>query len=252
MTDLLEGLNEAQIEAVTETIDQPSLVLAGAGSGKTGVLTKRVAHLMLNKGVSPSNIMVVTFTTKAAKEMKARIAKLVGNKEAAKVTMGTFHSTALGILRKHGRYIGLKSRFTIYDTDDQKQIIRQACAMHGLPTDANSIRGYISRISDAKNKLLTPTGFRNQITARPQGMHQDLDVAKVYETYQQILEKNNAVDFDDLIMKTVHLLEKNPDVKKYYNDRYEYVSIDEYQDSNPAQYRMMMNIVGKNNIFVVG
>lgn len=252
MTDLLEGLNDAQKEAVTETLNQPSLVLAGAGSGKTGVMTKRTAHLVLDKGVSPSSIMVVTFTTKAAKEMKSRVVKLIGQKEGAKVTMGTFHSTALGILRKHGKYIGLKSRFTIYDTDDQKQIVRQACSMYGFPTDAASIRGYLARISDAKNNLLTPTGFRNQITARSQTMQQDLNVAKVYEEYQRILDKNNAVDFDDLIMKTVYLLEKNPEVKKYYNDRYKYVMIDEYQDTNPAQYRMMKNIVGKNNMFVVG
>lgn len=252
MTDLLDGLNEAQIEAVTETLTQPTLVLAGAGSGKTGVLTKRAAHLVLNNNVSPSSIMVVTFTTKAAKEMKQRVANLIGEKEANKLAMGTFHSTALTILRKHGKYIGLKARFTIYDTDDQKQIIRQACALHGYPTDANSIRMYMSRISDAKNKLLTPVGYRNQLTSRPQVMPQDLEVAKVYESYQQLLEKNNAVDFDDLILKTVLLLEKNPDIKKYYNDRYKYVMIDEYQDSNPAQYRMMMNILGKNNIFVVG
>lgn len=252
MSDILDGLNEKQQEAVIDTLDQPTLVLAGAGSGKTGVLTKRGAHLIKNKGVQPGSIMVVTFTTKAAKEMKERVAKLVGGKAANKMAMGTFHSTALSILRKHGRYIGLKPRFTIYDTNDQKDLIRMACGMHGYPTDANSIRGYLGKISDAKNNLLTPAAFRNQVTSQTQPTFQDSSVAKVYESYQQLLDKNNAVDFDDLIMKTVRLLEQNPEVKKYYNDKYEYVMVDEYQDTNPAQYRMIKNITGDNNIFCVG
>jgi DNA helicase II / ATP-dependent DNA helicase PcrA len=252
MSKYFEGLNNRQLIAVRDTLDQPTLVLAGAGSGKTGVLTRRTAYLMGDKGVDPKNIMVVTFTTKAAKEMKERVAKLVGESKTKRITMGTFHSIALQILRKHGKRIGLKQGFGIYDTDDQKQLMRQALAEHGEGTDANNVRAFLGKISDAKNKLITPNGYQQEIQKKIQQDPRDATVHRVYESYQNLLDKNNAVDFDDLIMKATQLLEKSAITRKYYQDRYEYVSVDEYQDTNPAQYKMIKLISGNNNLFVVG
>lgn len=252
MSKILEGLNDRQKQAVTESLDQPTLVLAGAGSGKTGVLTRRTAYLMGEKEVNAKNMMVVTFTVKAAREMKERISQLVGEQKTKQLTMGTFHSIALRILRQHGKRIGLKDKFGIYDTDDQKQLVRQALAEFGQGTDANNVRGFLGQISDLKNKLLTPAKFLEQIQSRPQTDPREMIVYQVYNRYEELLEKNNSVDFDDLIMKTVRLLKKSKQTREYYQNRYEYVMVDEYQDTNPAQYQMIKLITGDNNLFVVG
>lgn len=248
---LLEGLNERQFEAVTTTLDQPTLVIAGAGSGKTGVLTRRAAYIIRER-CGPEHQMIVTFTNKAAKEMKERIVKYAGQQAADKITMGTFHSIAVRILRRHGASIGVHNRFSIFDTDDQKQLMRDALRQHGFNTDAAAVRSFLGKISDLKNNLLTPENFREQMTRQPRHEPGDLITYKVYKTYQELLDKHRALDFDDLIMKTVHLLNVDPDVRKYYQDRYKYVMVDEYQDTNPAQYKMIRLIAGNNNVFVVG
>lgn len=252
MSHTLKGLNDKQKEAVTDSLDRSTLVLAGAGSGKTGVLTRRTAYLMKDKKVDASKLMVVTFTVKAAREMKERIEKLVGEEKTKKLTMGTFHSIALQVLRRYGSRIGLKKGFSIFDTSDQKQLVCQALAEEGMPTDANTVRGYLGAISDKKNKLLTPEKFYQELSKNPNGAAQDTSVYKIYKRYQELLEKHNAVDFDDLIMRTVLLLQKSKETREYYQKRYEYVMVDEYQDTNPAQYEMIKLITGKNNLFCVG
>lgn len=252
MSDILKGLNNRQKIAVTQSLAQPTLVLAGAGSGKTGVLTKRTAYLMGNKGISAKDMMVVTFTVKASKEMKERIESLVGEPAAKQLTMGTFHSIALQILRKHGKRIGLKNRFSIYGTDDQKDLLRTALAEFGKPTDANTVKNFLGLISDKKNNLMTPEGFFNHMSKQPTQNPMDMDVYNVYKKYQELLDKHNGVDFDDLIMKTVLLLRKSQTSRDYYQNRYKYVMVDEFQDTNPAQYEMIKLITGSNNLFAVG
>ena len=243
---IVKGLNPAQKEAVMKTVKTPSLVIAGAGSGKTRVLQKRVAYILAN-GISPQKILTVTFTNKAAGEMKERIAKEVGKKAAKKIMVGTFHSLAVRWLHRYYREAGLKQNWTIFDDDDVTKLYTQVLGDLNMDNSRQSIYAMKSSISNLKNAMISPGKLRKQMTPDQQ------DLLRVYELYQDRLTRNNGVDFDDLIMKMVHLLENDPLVRSKFQKRFKYVMCDEYQDTNECQYRMIKAIVGdKNNIFVVG
>lgn len=243
---ILNGLNPAQKEAVVKTVKNPSLVIAGAGSGKTRVLQKRVAYILAND-IDPRKILTVTFTNKAATEMRERIEKEVGKEPAKKIMIGTFHSLAVRWLHQYHNEAGLKKNWTIYDDEDTNKTLKEILKGYNIDASAQSIRAFKARISNLKNDMILPKDFKNMMEP------QDKDFLKVYTRYQDRMARNNAVDFDDLIMKMVILLESNPDVRKRFQARFRYVMCDEYQDTNECQYRMIKNIVGnRNNIFVVG
>jgi DNA helicase II / ATP-dependent DNA helicase PcrA len=243
---IVKGLNPAQKEAVIKTVKQPSLCIAGAGSGKTRVLQKRIAYILAN-GISPRKILAVTFTNKAAKEMKERIGKEIGDKKARMIMLGTFHSLAVRWLHQYYSEAGLKQNWTIFDDDDTKKLFKQILNDLNLDDSAQSIFAIKSVISNLKNAMVTPAQYRNQMTPDQR------DTLRVYERYQDRLRRNNAVDFDDLIMKMVHVLENDATVRGKFQKRYKYIMVDEYQDTNECQFRMIKAIVGdKNNIFVVG
>lgn len=243
--DILKDLNSDQRDAVLNT-DGPMIILAGAGSGKTRVLTYKVTYLIQEKNIDPSSILMVTFTNKAANEMKERIEKLVGIN--VKPTMGTFHSICSRILRINGKYIGFTERFTIYDTQDSIDAVKEAMSRANISTKDFKPYSVFSQISQAKNQLISDLEYLN--LAR--GYFQE-NVAKIYPFYQRILKENNALDFDDLINKTIELFEKNPDVLKRYQEQFKYVLVDEYQDTNQAQY-VLTKLLSKRhkNICVVG
>ena len=244
--DVLEGLNPAQREAV-ESIDGPLLIIAGPGSGKTRVITHRIAYLVRVCGVSPYSILAMTFTNKAAREMRSRLERLVGGRNDS-LTVGTFHGFCAQLLRRDGHYLGLASNYSIYDVDDQVSTIKQAMAMAELDPKShphNSVRGVISR---AKNLL-----WDSQTLARNADGYFEEACARVYRHYEEMLARNNAVDFDDLLLKAVLLLDGFPEVQKRYQDRYTYLLVDEFQDTNVAQYRLARLLTGgQRNICVVG
>jgi DNA helicase II / ATP-dependent DNA helicase PcrA len=246
MIDLVQGLNPQQAEAVIHE-GSPLLILAGAGSGKTKVLTHRIANFVQNKKISSQQILGVTFTNKAAKEMKERIKKLVG-KDAEFPYLGTFHSISVRILKVEGHHIGLEPTFTIYDSNDQKDIIKEA--MKNLNIDPKSFNpnAVHSAISSAKNDLIFAEEYGHHVS--------DIfteNVAKVYKVYQHLLEERNAVDFDDLIMKTTLLFKMNDEVRNRYIDRFDQILVDEYQDTNKCQYNLIKTLAqDKQNISVVG
>ncbi|MBL0388060.1 DNA helicase PcrA [Tumebacillus sp. ITR2] len=244
---IVKGLNPEQKLAV-ETTEGPLLILAGAGSGKTSVMTRRIAYLMHERGVAPFNILAITFTNKAAKEMNERIQKLVGDK-AEDLWMSTFHSMCVRILRREAERIGYKNSFTILDPDDQVSAIKQSMLDLNLDIkkfDPNQIQW---RISAAKNELQTPDDFAKIAGSRLQ----DIAASQVYRVYQRKLQDCNAMDFDDLIMKTVELFETQPDVLETYQDKFVYIHVDEYQDTNRAQYKMVKLLASKyRNLCVVG
>lgn len=243
---IIKGLNPAQKEAVLKTVKNPSLVIAGAGSGKTRVLQKRVAYILAN-GVSPRKILTVTFTNKAAKEMKERIAKEIGEKQAKSIMIGTFHSLAVRWLHQYYAEAGLKKNWTIFDDDDVNKLYKEILADLNMDNSSQSVYAMKSSISNLKNAMITPGQFRNQMTPDQR------DTLRVYEKYQDKLRRNNGVDFDDLIMKMVQVLENEPLVRAKFQKRFKFVMCDEYQDTNECQYRMIKAIVGAdNNIFVVG
>lgn len=258
MSGILDGLNEPQLIAVRDTLHQSALVLAGAGSGKTRVLTHRIAYL-LEQGISPHSIMAITFTNKAAREMQERIANLIGEENAKKLTMGTFHKICIQMLKRYGDRIGLDKGFTIADPSDQTQAMRQTLAMHHLDTSAQEIRNYLSQVSNLKNKGWTPEQYHRE---GMQGYYpqQELMLYHVYRDYQGLLKKYNMLDFDDLLMYAVKLLQQSKEVREYYQKRFAYIMVDEYQDTNPCQYQLIRLIAGKeqpeketpNNVFVVG
>jgi DNA helicase II / ATP-dependent DNA helicase PcrA len=224
----------------------PMIVLAGAGSGKTRVLTYKVIYLIEEKDVDPGNILMVTFTNKAANEMKERIAKL--SKNQARPTIGTFHSLCARILRIEGKHLGFSSKFSIYDTQDSVDAVKEAMKIANLSTKDFKPYSVLSTISQAKNQLISELEYLN--LAR--GYFQE-NVAKIYPLYQRVLKDNNALDFDDLILKTVELFQKNPDVLKKYQDKFRYILIDEYQDTNQSQYVLTKLLSAKwQNICVVG
>jgi DNA helicase-2/ATP-dependent DNA helicase PcrA len=244
--DLIKGLNPPQSEAVTYT-DGPLLILAGAGSGKTKVLTHRIANFVLNHHISPSRILGVTFTNKAAAEMKERLLNLMGEKIDLPF-LGTFHSICVRILRVDGRHVGLEPSFTIYDPEDQKDIVKEAMKTLNIDLKEFNPNAVHWAISSAKNSLVGPKSYQNLV-----GDFFTENVAKIYPLYQSLLAERNAVDFDDLIMKTIELFTKHEDIKNKYVERFEQVLVDEYQDTNKAQYQLIKILAKpKQNITVVG
>ncbi len=247
MGNIYETLNDMQQMAVFHT-EGPLLILAGAGSGKTRVLTHRIAYLMEEKHVSPYNIMAITFTNKAAAEMRNRVNKIVGF-GAEQVWVSTFHSACVRILRRYIDRIGYSTDFTIYDTDDQKRLMKNVIKDLNLDSKIYKENGMLNKISDFKNKLMA-TG---DVASMARSDFKMLNVSKIYDNYQEALKKNNALDFDDLIMKTVQLFTKCPEVLESYQDRLQYIMVDEYQDTNAAQFAFVKLLAQKHqNLCVVG
>jgi len=243
---LLDGLNKEQREAV-RCIKGPVLVLAGAGSGKTRVLIHRIAYLLANGLTSPDAIMAVTFTNKAAGEMKERLERL-GGIDVSGSWIGTFHSLGARILRREAAHLGMDGHFNIYDADDTLSCIKLVLAELNISTDVVQPKAAAYKISHAKNAFLTPPEFEQTAETRL-----DRLVAQVYHRYQAVLRKNNALDFDDLLMKPVLLFQKTPAVLSYYQEKFEHILVDEYQDTNRAQYLLLKLLAGRHrNLFVVG
>ena len=242
---LLKDLNPQQQKAVLHT-DGPMIILAGAGSGKTRVLTYKVIYLMQEKHILPESILMVTFTNKAANEMKERIEKFLPR--SSKPLIATFHSLCAKILRIDGKYLGLSSRFVIYDTQDQQDVVKQAMEFLGISPKEYKPSAILAMISQAKNELLTP----DQYAEYARGLFQEV-ASLVYRTYQRILKENDALDFDDLIMQTVLLFDKYSEVLEKYQTKFEYILVDEYQDTNKAQYLLTKLLAKKwQNVCVVG
>ena len=247
MQNVLEGLNNKQYEAVINT-EGPCLVIAGAGSGKTKVLTHKIAYLIGEKGVKPWNILAITFTNKAANEMKERIANIVGD-DAKDIWMGTFHSICVRILRKFIDRIGFDSSFIIFDTSDQKTLVKGCMKDLAIDDKLFNDRAVLSEISNVKNEMLEP----DQYMLRANGDFRKEKIATVYELYQKRLKENNAIDFDDIINYAIKILEENPDILEYYSSKFQYVLVDEYQDTNKSQFTLVTMLASKNgNITVVG
>ena len=247
MQEILKGLNDKQYEAVINT-EGPCLVIAGAGSGKTKVLTHKIAYLIGEKGAKPWDILAITFTNKAANEMKERIANLVGD-DAKDIWMGTFHSICVRILRRFIDRIGFDSSFIIFDTSDQRTLVKNCMKDLAIDDKVFNDRSVLSEISNAKNEMLEP----EQYTARSNGDFRKEKIATVYELYQKRLKENNAIDFDDIINYTIKILMENPDILEYYANKFKYVLVDEYQDTNKAQFTLVTLFASKNgNITVVG
>lgn len=242
-----DTLNKPQKEAVFHT-EGPLLILAGAGSGKTRVLTHRIAYLIEEKGVNPWNILAITFTNKAAEEMRQRVDSLVGI-GAESIWVSTFHSMCVRILRRYIDRLGYDNRFTIYDTDDQKTLMKEVCRKTDIDTKRFKERMLLSVISSAKNEMILPEEF--ELNAG--GDFVQLKIAKVYKEYEAQMRANNALDFDDLLVKTVQLLETQPDVRENYQERFRYIMVDEYQDTNTVLFRLVSLLAGKyRNLCVVG
>lgn len=244
---IYDTLNPKQKEAVLHT-DGPLLILAGAGSGKTRVLTHRIAYLIDECGVNPWNIMAITFTNKAAGEMRERVDNLVGF-GAESIWVSTFHSSCVRILRRHIESLGYTTSFSIYDSDDQKTLMRQVFKAMDIDTKQFKERAVLAAISSAKDKLITPEEFLLNAGAD----FREKKTGEIYREYQKQLKKNNALDFDDLIVKTVELFQNNPQVLDYYQERFRYIMVDEYQDTNMAQFKLVSLLASKyRNLCVVG
>lgn len=243
----LETLNPPQREAVQHT-EGPLLILAGAGSGKTRVLTHRIAYLIEEKGVNPWNILAITFTNKAAGEMRDRVDKIVGF-GAESIWVSTFHSTCVRILRRYIDRLGYDNSFTIYDTDDQKTLMKDICKYLQIDTKVIKERNLLSAISSAKNEMITPEEYR----LKAEGDFGRQKIATVYEEYEKQMRANNALDFDDLLLKAVQLFQTQPDVLEYYQERFRYIMVDEYQDTNTVQFQFVSILAAKyRNLCVVG
>ncbi len=247
LTDkLLNGLNPEQQRAV-KTTDGPLLLMAGAGSGKTRVLTHRIAYLMVEKQVNPYNILAITFTNKAAREMKERIYSMMGG-VADEIWVSTFHSMCVRILRRDIDRLGYNRNFTILDTTDQQSVVKTILKEKNLDPKKYDPRAILGAISSAKNELIGPEEF-----AKNAGGHMDQIVADVYEMYQKRLRKNQALDFDDLIMTTIQLFQRVPEVLTFYQRKFQYIHVDEYQDTNRAQYMLVKLLAQRfQNLCVVG
>lgn len=244
---IYDTLNTEQKEAVLHT-EGPLLILAGAGSGKTRVLTHRISYLIEEKGVNPWNILAITFTNKAAGEMRERVDKIVGFGSES-IWVSTFHSMCVRILRRHIDRLGYDTNFTIYDTDDQKTLMKDVCKMLQIDTKVYKERMFLGEISSAKNELVTPEEY--ELNAA--GDYVKGKVAKVYKEYEKQLRDNNALDFDDLLLKTVQLFQTQADVLDYYQERFRYIMVDEYQDTNTVQFQLIRILAGKyKNLCVVG
>ena len=244
---IYDSLNPMQRQAVFHT-EGPLLILAGAGSGKTRVLTHRIAYLIQEKKVNPWNILAITFTNKAAQEMRERVDRIAGFGSDA-IWVSTFHSTCARILRRHIDNLGYDTNFTIYDTDDQKSVIKDVCRRLNVDTKIFKERALLSQISHAKDNLITP----DQMEMDAAGDFNQKKTAMVYREYQAALRKNNALDFDDLIVKTVELFQNCDRVLEYYQERFKYIMVDEYQDTNYAQFKFVSLLASRyENLCVVG
>ena len=244
---IYDSLNPMQRQAVFHT-EGPLLILAGAGSGKTRVLTHRIAYLIQEKEVNPWNILAITFTNKAAQEMRERVDRIAGFGSDA-IWVSTFHSTCARILRRHIANLGYDTNFTIYDTDDQKSVIKDVCRRLNVDTKIFKERALLSQISHAKDNLITP----DQMEMDAAGDFNQKKTAMVYREYQAALRKNNALDFDDLIVKTVELFQNCDRVLEYYQERFKYIMVDEYQDTNYAQFKFVSLLASRyENLCVVG
>ena len=244
-----DSLNAMQQEAVFHT-EGPVLILAGAGSGKTRVLTHRIAYLIEEKGINPWNIMAITFTNKAAQEMRERVDQIVGFGSES-IWVSTFHSSCVRMLRRYIDRLGYDNNFTIYDTDDQKTVIKEICKRLNIDTKQFKERTLMAASSSAKDELVSPAEYKLQASAASGYGAQA--IARVYEAYQKQLRQNNALDFDDLIVKTVELFQSCPDVLDYYQERFRYIMVDEYQDTNTAQFKFVSLLAEKyKNLCVVG
>lgn len=247
MLNLLDDLNPKQREAVNQ-IDGPCLVIAGAGSGKTKVLTYKIAHLIDNCGVKPWNILAITFTNKAANEMKERVQSLIGD-AINDIWLGTFHSICVKILRKFIDRLGYDSSFAIFDTADQKTLVKKCLKELDIDSKIFTEKSIINEISNAKNMMVKPDDY----LLRNKGDYRKVKIGKVYSLYQRKLKENNAVDFDDIINLTIDLLIENDDILEYYSDKFKYILVDEYQDTNKSQFKLVSILAKKNmNIMVVG
>ncbi len=244
---IYDTLNREQKEAVLQT-EGPLLLLAGAGSGKTRVLTHRIAYLIDEMGVNPWNILAITFTNKAAQEMRERVDNIVGF-GADQVWVATFHSTCVRILRRHIDRIGFDNNFTIYDTDDQKVVVKGICKRLDIDTKTHKERTLMNAISSAKDELVDVREYE----IKAMGDYNKQIIARVYREYQETLKKNNALDFDDIIVKTVELFKASPEVLHNYQERFRYIMVDEYQDTNTAQFELIRLLAGGyRNLCVVG
>ena len=247
MKDILEGLNDKQYEAVINT-EGPCLVIAGAGSGKTKVLTHKIAYIIGEQKAYPWDILAITFTNKAANEMKERIAGLIGE-QAKDIWMGTFHSICVKILRRFIDRIGFDTSFIIFDTTDQRTLVKGCLKDLNIDDKLFTDRSVLSEISNAKNEMLEPEQYR----AKANGDFRKEKIADVYELYQKRLKENNAIDFDDIINYTIKILLENEDILEYYTNKFKYVLVDEYQDTNKSQFTLITMFASKNgNITVVG
>ena len=244
---LLAGLNDKQKEAVLSN-NGPILIIAGAGSGKTRVLTHRIAYLIQQRHVNPWNILAITFTNKAANEMKERILSLLGADEGNDVWISTFHALCVRILRKHIDLLGYDRNFTIIDSSAQKTLIKNIIKDLNLDSNQFNARSILSQISNAKNKLQSPEEFLKETVLPYQK-----NVANIFLEYQKRLIKNQSLDFDDLLNLTIELFNNHPDILSLYQDKFKYINVDEYQDTNLVQYRLVNMLAKKNNnICVVG
>ncbi len=254
MSNIYDTLNPEQKKAVLHD-KGPLLILAGAGSGKTRVLTHRIAYLIEHRNVNPWNILAITFTNKAAREMRERVDQIVGY-GSENIWVSTFHSTCVRILRRFIDRIGYERSFSIYDTDDQKALMREVCKYLQIDTKRMPERSLLSAISKAKDELISPEEFEK----RAGGDYNERKYAQVYKEYQKRLKSSNALDFDDLIFKTVELFMNDKEALTYYQNRFRYIMVDEYQDTNTAQFRLIhllasgVNEFGKEeyNLCVVG
>ena len=247
MQEILEGLNDKQYEAVIN-FEGPSLVIAGAGSGKTKVLTHKIAYLIQEQNVKPWNILAITFTNKAANEMKERVEKLVGD-VARDMWIGTFHAICVRILRRYIDRLGFEASFVIFDTTDQRTMIKNCLKELNIDDKMFTDRIVQFEISNAKNEMLEP----NEYQARANGDFRKEKIANIYTLYQKRLKENNAIDFDDIINFTIKILTENPDVLEYYSEKFKYVLVDEYQDTNKAQFTLITLLAARyGNITVVG
>ena len=244
---IYDSLNEQQKKGVFTT-QGPVLILAGAGSGKTSVLTRRIAYLIENTGVNPWNIMAITFTNKAAGEMRQRVDDIVGYGSES-IWVATFHSTCVRILRRHIDRLGYDTSFTIYDTDDQKSVMKEVCKKLDIDTKQLKEKTILGAISSAKDNLISPLDY--EMSAM--GDFNKRKIANAYKEYQMLLKKNNALDFDDIIVKTVELFKACPEVLENYQNRFLYIMVDEYQDTNTAQFELIRLLAQRNrNLCVVG
>lgn len=244
---IYDTLNAEQREAVFHT-EGPLLILAGAGSGKTRVLTHRIAYLIEEKGINPWNILAITFTNKAAGEMRERVDDIVGFGSES-IWVSTFHSTCVRILRRHIDRLGHDNNFTIYDSDDQKTLMKDVCKLLQIDTKTYRERTILSAISSAKDEMVTPEEYE----LNAYGDFSKKKIAEAYKEYERQLKANNALDFDDLLVKTVQLFQTQPEILEYYQDRFRYIMVDEYQDTNTVQFKLISLLAAKyKNLCVVG